>query len=146
MKPPAPHSDPLDDSAQNPEEIAVSRSLPQESAGQSLELRGAEPPVVARMVIEIRSDGSRTIARGALEDVQNGERVALEAQGSTPLALALSLSKSLLTAPLLARELAKSSAERAVRALFSRGKSKRAQPELKAPAEPSKRSKEPSES
>ena len=62
-----------------------------------------EPPIVARLVIEIRSDGTRTVARGALEDALNGERVTLEAHGGTPLALARSLMKSLLTTPLLAR-------------------------------------------
>ena len=70
-----------------------------------------EPPVVARMVIEIRSDGTRTVARGALEDTLSGERVTLEAHGGSPLALARSLMKSLLTAPLLARH--------AVRALLA---------------------------
>jgi hypothetical protein len=63
-----------------------------------------EPPVVARMIVEIRSDGTRTIARGALEDAMNGERVAIEARGSTPLALAASLAKSMLSAPVLARQ------------------------------------------
>jgi hypothetical protein len=62
-----------------------------------------EPPVVARMVIEIRSDGTRTIARGALEDVQSGERVAVQAHGSTPMALAASLAKTIFSAPALAR-------------------------------------------
>jgi hypothetical protein len=64
---------------------------------------GEEPPVVARLMVEIRSDGTRTIARGALEDVENGERVAVEAQGATPAELAASLAKTLFTAPLLAR-------------------------------------------
>ena len=63
-----------------------------------------EPPVVARMVVEIRSDGTRTIARGALEDALSGERVAVEAHGSTPMALAASLAKSLFAAPMLARQ------------------------------------------
>lgn len=62
-----------------------------------------EPPVVARMVIEIRSDGSRTVARGALEDVISGQKVAIEAKGSSPASLAGSLMKSLLTMPVLAR-------------------------------------------
>jgi len=66
-----------------------------------------EPPVVARMVVEIRSDGSRTIARGALEDLHSGERVALEATGTTPMALAASLAKSLLATPLLAKQAVK---------------------------------------
>jgi hypothetical protein len=55
----------------------------------------AEPPVVARMIVEIRSDGSRTIARGALEDVATGQRAAIEAKGGTPFQLALSLMRSL---------------------------------------------------
>ena len=54
-----------------------------------------EPPVVARMIIEIRSDGSRTIARGALEDVVTGQRTAIEAQGTSPLQLAFALARSL---------------------------------------------------
>jgi len=66
--------------------------------------RPGEPPVVARLVIEIRSDGTRTIARGAMEDALNGQKVAVEASGSTPLALALSLAKSIVATPLLARQ------------------------------------------
>jgi hypothetical protein len=62
-----------------------------------------EPPVVARFMVEIRSDGTRTIARGALDDVANGESAAIEARGTTPAALAASLLKSLLGSPLLAR-------------------------------------------
>jgi hypothetical protein len=62
-----------------------------------------EPPVVARFMVEIRSDGSRTIARGALDDVANGERAAIEARGSTPAMLAASLLKSLLASPLLGK-------------------------------------------
>ncbi len=63
--------------------------------------RSDEPPVVARMVIEIRSDGSRTIARGALEDVSTGQRAAIEAQGTSPLQLAFALARSLGTLPRL---------------------------------------------
>ena len=58
---------------------------------------------MARMVVEIRSDGARTIARGALEDATSGERVAIEARGSTPMALAASLAKSMFSAPVLAK-------------------------------------------
>lgn len=74
----------------------------------------SEPPVVARMVVEIRSDGTRTVARGALEDMASGERVALCAEAGTPLALASALAKSLLKTPLFARQ--------AVRALLPRRK------------------------
>ena len=56
-------------------------------------------PVVARLIVEIRSDGARTLARGALEDVVTGERVQLEANGGSPAQLAASLAGSLLTTP-----------------------------------------------
>lgn len=75
----------------------------QTSATSPLAEKEPEPPVVARMIIEIRSDGLRTIARGAIEDAHNGERVTLEAHGSSPMSLAASLAKNLLTTPLLAR-------------------------------------------
>jgi hypothetical protein len=61
-----------------------------------------EPPVVARLMIEIRSDGTHTIARGALEDYATDQRVAIEAHGTTPMELAASLAKSMLTLPLFA--------------------------------------------
>jgi hypothetical protein len=66
-----------------------------------------EPPVVARLVIEIRSDGSRTIARGAVEDLTTGQRTAIEARGTTPLALVASLSRSIVRLPALARRAAR---------------------------------------
>jgi hypothetical protein len=72
-----------------------------------------EPPVVARMVVEIRSDGRRTIARGALEDLERGERVAIAAESTTPLALAGALAKALLQTPRIAGAL--SGAPRAAR-------------------------------
>lgn len=56
-------------------------------------------PVVARMVIEVRSDGTRTIARGAIEDMVQGERVALRADGASPSELAATLLKSLVKLP-----------------------------------------------
>ena len=64
------------------------------------ELQG-EPPVVARLVVEIRSDGSRTIARGAIEDVTSGQRTALEARGDSPIQLAIALARSLTQLPRL---------------------------------------------
>lgn len=74
---------------------------------QDLEAEGEEPPVVARLMVEIRSDGSRTIARGALKDELSGEQVSLEARGSSPLQLAAQLARSLLTTPLAAGQLAR---------------------------------------
>jgi len=61
-------------------------------------------PVVARLMVEIRSDGSYTVARGAMEDSVSGQKLAIEASGSNPLALALSLAKSLTDVPWLARQ------------------------------------------
>jgi hypothetical protein len=61
------------------------------------------PPVVTRLVIEIRSDGSRTIARGAVEDVRTGEKVELNAEGATPLLLVAKLLKSLTDVPALVK-------------------------------------------
>ncbi len=53
-----------------------------------------ELPVVARMVIEIRSDGTRTVARGAVEDVTTGQQAKIVARGGSPLALAADLTRS----------------------------------------------------
>jgi len=86
------------------------RDVPARSPAPEKSLQHAAPgepeddlPVVARLVVEIRSDGRRTIARGALEDVQQGERVAVEARGSSPLSLAMGLMRSILSTPMLAR-------------------------------------------
>jgi len=76
-------------------------------AERSLPEKADEPPVVARLMIEIRSDGRRTIARGAMEDITLGEKVALEAWGTSPASLAASLIKSLFSGPLLARAVAR---------------------------------------
>jgi hypothetical protein len=62
-----------------------------------------DPPVVARLVVEIRSDGRRTIARGALEDRAAGERVVVQAEGRSPIELALSLARTIFSLPQLAR-------------------------------------------
>ena len=84
--------------------------------GDALE-SSSEPPVVARLVVEIRSDGSRTIARGAVEDAQRGERVAVEARGDSPIQLAIALARALTQLPRL-------SARSAVRGLLGRRKDK----------------------
>jgi hypothetical protein len=67
---------------------------------------------VARLVVEIRSDGSRTIARGALEDVATGQRAMIDAQGTSPIQLAFALVRSLTQLPKL-------SAKMAIRGLLS---------------------------
>jgi hypothetical protein len=78
------------------------------------ELQG-EPPVVARLIVEIRSDGSRTIARGAVEDVASGQRTTIEARGDSPIQLAIALARSLTQLPRLG-------ARSAVRGLLGRRK------------------------
>jgi hypothetical protein len=47
----------------------------------------AQLPVVARLVVEVRSDGSRTVARGLIEDLGSGERTVIEASADTERAL-----------------------------------------------------------
>ena len=74
-----------------------------------------EPPVVARLVVEIRSDGSRTIARGAIEDATSGQRTMIEARGDSPIQLAIALARSLTRLPTLG-------ARAAVRGLLGRRK------------------------
>ena len=66
-----------------------------------------EPPVVARLIVEIRSDGTRTIARGAMEDVATGQSVAIEAKGTSPMALALELARSMFKGRSLAASVAR---------------------------------------
>lgn len=66
-----------------------------------------ELPVVARLIVEVRSDGTRTVARGVMEDSATGLNAAVEARGSSPLELALGLAKSILGAPWLARQVAR---------------------------------------
>jgi hypothetical protein len=76
-----------------------------------------EPPVVARLVVEVRSDGSRTIARGAVEDVVNGQRTTIEARGDSPIQLAIALARALTQLPRLG-------ARSAVRGLLGRRRDK----------------------
>jgi len=61
--------------------------------------RAPEPPVVAQLMIEIRSDGSHTIARGALHDLRSNESAHVHAEGKTPQQLIASLLGSLLSLP-----------------------------------------------
>ena len=66
-----------------------------------------ELPVVARLVVEIRSDGRRTVARGVMEDSASGERVAVEARGDSPLRLAWELARGIARGPVFARAAAR---------------------------------------
>ena len=100
-----------------------------ESSGRDADSIEAEkdlPPVVARMVVEIRSDGTRTMARGAMEDLQTGHKVALKADASTPIALAKELARALLITPPLAKDTLRSLVPDGVRSLVPEGLLKRA--------------------
>jgi hypothetical protein len=78
-------------------------TAPLVSKAESLPVKEEELPVVARIIVEVRSDGMRTIARGAMEDAASQTRVAIEASGASPLELATALAKSIFTAPWLPR-------------------------------------------
>jgi hypothetical protein len=77
-------------------EPATAEIVPTAEADRTRALsRDEDLPVVARMVIEIRSDGTRTVARGAVEDVATGQQAALVARGGSPIALAADLTRGL---------------------------------------------------
>ena len=62
-------------------------------------LAPGELPVVARMIVEIRSDGTKTVARGAVIDVASGQQVAVEIGAGSPWQLTKALVGLLLQAP-----------------------------------------------
>ncbi len=70
-------------------------------------------PVVARLVVEIRSDGRRTVARGAIEDLASGVKTAVIARGDSPVRLAVDLARAIARLPRMA-------ARGAVRGLLGR--------------------------
>jgi hypothetical protein len=74
---------------------ALGRPKPEQGALSETQ----EPPVVAQLMIEIRSDGSHTIARGALHDLRSQESAHVHAEGKTPAQLIASLLGSLLSLP-----------------------------------------------
>jgi hypothetical protein len=96
------------------------------AARADLESSAPEPPVAARLVVEIRTDGTRTVARGAIEDAILGERIAVKVEGQTPLELALALARAFVDVPFLQRVFTKgpSLLESAARALLP-GRAKR---------------------
>jgi hypothetical protein len=91
-------------------------SLAPPDGGDKLPVTASELPLVARLVVEVRSDGSRTIARGAMEDTNTGMKAAIEAVGNSPLELALALAKGIFSAPWLQRRVGFSN----VRALLNK--------------------------
>ena len=97
-----------------PGELRPRREAPMEMPGEA---RSAEPPVVARLIVEIRSDGTRTIARGAVEDTASGQRTTMEARGDSPIQLAIALARALTQLPRLG-------ARSAVRGLLGRRRAK----------------------
>jgi hypothetical protein len=80
-------------------EAVTKSSSPLTKSSAPLSRPNDEPPVVAQLMIEIRSDGSRTIARGALHDLRNDEHAEIHAEGKTPSDLILSLLGSLFSLP-----------------------------------------------
>lgn len=86
-----------------PGEADEDTELVEPAVGRSRELASDEDlPVVARLVVEIRSDGRRTVARGAIEDVASGQRTAVVARGESPLRLALDLARAIAQMPRVA--------------------------------------------
>ena len=77
-----------------------------EKTAEAVPTATPELPVVARMVVEIRSDGARTMARGAVEDLRTGEKTELKVEGASPLLLVASLLNSLRSVPSLVRDAA----------------------------------------
>ncbi|MGE0706743.1 MAG: hypothetical protein AB7N76_06020 [Planctomycetota bacterium] len=80
---------------------------PSPARPEDLPAEERELPVVARMVVEIRSDGVRTAARGAIEDLQTGQRVAIQTDAMDAGELTRALASSLLTTTGLATGLAR---------------------------------------
>jgi hypothetical protein len=99
---------------------------PRPAGGEAdaLEAAAPEPPLAARLVVEIRTDGTRTVARGAVEDAILGERIAIKVEGATPLELALALAKAFFEVPFLRRvfDTGPSLLSSAARALLPGGK------------------------
>jgi len=91
-----------------PADVRAESSAIEATRSAALQESGPEPPVVARMIVEIRSDGTHTIARGALEDLASGHKVAIRADGTSPAQLAASLARTLVTLPAFAARIARS--------------------------------------
>lgn len=84
----------------------MSKDLDTTQSNAQLEADGALPPVVLRMVVEVRSDGSRTVARGAIEDIPNGERVQVKIDNFSPLLLGKEITRALIGLPSFAKRAA----------------------------------------
>lgn len=85
----------------------VKNELERTAEEASLEAEAGLPPVVLRMVVEVRSDGTRTIARGALEDQRMGERVQIKIDNFSPLLLGKEITRALLSVPSFAKRAAR---------------------------------------
>ena len=79
-----------------PEVVPEEAQLPRELDPQGVLANAEELPVVARMVVEIRSDGIKTVARGAFEDFQTGQQVAVETDPLAAAKLAQAFTRSIL--------------------------------------------------
>ncbi len=85
----------MTDPIERPDRAAAPAELELTDRERRALVRDEDLPVVARLVIEIRSDGTRTLARGAIEDVATGNKTAIVARGGSPLALAADLTRGL---------------------------------------------------
>ncbi|HUQ04631.1 MAG TPA: hypothetical protein VM261_19155 [Kofleriaceae bacterium] len=102
--------------SQSPDDEHDHVELIDASASHERALSGDEDlPVVARLVVEIRSDGRRTVARGAIEDVSSGAKTAVVARGDSPVRLAVDLARAIARLPRMAARSAIGSAMKSLR-------------------------------
>jgi hypothetical protein len=60
-----------------------------------------ELPIVARILVEIRSDGTRTVASASVQNALLGQAVSVQAETTTPNSIAQVLLRSMARMPLL---------------------------------------------
>jgi hypothetical protein len=65
------------------------------------------PPVVARVVVELRSDGTRTVACASVQNAFLGQGVSVQAESRAPIKLALALLRTAERLPFLGPKVAK---------------------------------------
>jgi hypothetical protein len=72
-------------------------------AGERSSTDQPRPPVIARIVVEVRSDGTKTRSYGVLEDLRHGHQSQIVMPGPWP-GVAVALLRNLLTASAMARQ------------------------------------------
>jgi len=76
---------------ESPADAAASAEVARAATDRDALVGAEELPIVARLAIEIRSDGTRTVARGAMHDVASGQQVAIEIGSESVVQLARQL-------------------------------------------------------